>query len=287
MNVLVTGASGFIGSALRDFLTKRGHTITVGFRRPEPAWSSCDAVVHCAGLTVRKSHTDNWHAFFEANVDFTQDVIEWSHSKVKPTLKKFIFLSTGEVLGPAEDGLHSEDAALSPVNAYTASKACAEVVVRAYVRRYGLPAVILRPCDVYGYGMAPNSFMKVAARAMRANEAVTLYGRGLCLRQWLYIDDLCGAIEWALEKAPVGEVYNVPGESRVPNYTVVELMESVLDHKFPLKINYTDSPPQRGPDWQWGIDGTKIRRAGWRPTWGLAAGIRETIKEVPNGGTNG
>ena len=274
MNYLVSGSTGFIGSRLCPNLERHGHSVIRVGRKTYPCDipDNIDYFIHLAGLTIRKCDVGDSSAFLESNVLFTHEVLELARGI--DGLKKFIHVSTGEVYGPVLDGeLHTEEKKLSPVNSYTESKACSDQLVMGRSRQFGIPSVILRPCDVYGKGMAPKSFIPVVVNAILNGDFVRIYGDGKQKHQWLHVDDLVEAILFSCIEAPAGEVYNVPGSERCSNLELIYMIEDALGKKGVHQ--YFDPPAERGPEHLWGISGRKIEKLGWRPLVSLREGLTD------------
>ena len=200
---------------------------------------------------------------------------------------RFLQVSTDEVygsLGP-QDAAFSETTPYAPNSPYSASKAAADHLVRAYHHTYGLPTLTTNCSNNYGPRQFPEKLIPLMIRNARAGKPLPVYGDGQNVRDWLFVDDHCDAIRTVLARGRVGETYNIGGLSEQKNLDVVETLCSVLDEICPndpvvphqgLIRFVTDRP---GHDRRYAIDARKIERElGWRPKENFAGGLRKTVQ---------
>ncbi|MGO4270045.1 dTDP-glucose 4,6-dehydratase [Paenibacillus sp. TAF58] len=232
-----------------------------------------DVVVHFAA----ESHVDrsihNPRSFVFTNVAGTQCLLEAARQH---QVKKFIHISTDEVYGSlGDEGAFTETTPLAPNSPYSASKAGSDLIVRAYYETYGLPAVITRCSNNYGPRQFPEKLIPlIITRALR-NEPIPIYGDGLNIRDWLYVEDHCSAIERVIEDGVPGEVYNIGGQNERTNLEVVNRILNLLNKSEDLIHFVSDRP---GHDRRYAIDSTKIRRElGWVPTYSFESGLKKTL----------
>jgi len=190
--------------------------------------------------------------------------------------RRFVHVSTDEVYGTlGDEGRFTESTPLAPNSPYSASKAGSDLMARAYFETYGFPVVVTRCSNNYGpYQFAEKLIPLMITNAIN-NRALPVYGDGMNVRDWLYVDDHCRAVEAALEKGKPGEVYNIGGNNEMRNIDIVKIILSQLGKPESL-ISYVADRP--GHDRRYAIDASKIRRElGWAPQVEFEAGIRGTI----------
>lgn len=307
MKLLVTGGAGFIGSnfvhyMLReyadveivnvDLLTYAGNLdnlrpvegdprhrfvrADVADRQAmEPLFAEgIDAVVHFAAEThVDRSIADPG-VFVRTNVLGTQTLLDLA---LKYKIGRFVQISTDEVYGSlGETGRFTEASPLAPNSPYSASKAGADLLVRAYHETYGLDAVITRCSNNYGPYQFPEKLIPLMIMNALENRPLPVYGDGLHVRDWLHVEDHCRAVDLVLRKGRAGEVYNIGGNNERTNLQVVRTILRELGKPETLIAFVPDRP---GHDRRYAIDAGKIRlELGWEPRYEFAAGIRDTIR---------
>jgi len=308
MKIIVTGGAGFIGSHLVrhllrtypdyqivnvDRLTYAGNLDNLedvwdhpGHRfvradvgdaaAMEPLIAEgVDAIVHLAA----ESHVDRSIAqpdvFVSTNVLGTQTLLELAK---KYGVRKFVQVSTDEVygtLGP-EDAPFTENSPLAPNSPYSASKAGADLLVRAYYETYGVPVNITRCSNNYGPHQFPEKLIPLMIARAEAGEPLPVYGDGLHVRDWLHVEDHCRGIDLVLHRGRPGEVYNIGGGGERTNLEVVQTILAELGKPETLIRHVEDRP---GHDRRYAIDASKIRRElGWQPLYDYESGIRRTIE---------
>jgi len=196
---------------------------------------------------------------------------------------RYLQVSTDEVYGSlGDEGVFTEDSAIQPNNPYSASKAGADMLVRAYCRTFGLDAVVTRCDNNYGPYQFPEKVIPVFISNALEDRPLPLYGDGLNVRDWIFVRDHCRAIELALEKGEAGEVYNVGAGYEVTN---IELAKTILDAlgKPDSLIQFVKDRP--GHDRRYAIDPCKARsELGWAPTVDFADGIKATVEWYTSNG---
>lgn len=190
---------------------------------------------------------------------------------------KFLQVSTDEVYGAlGETGMFTEETPLRPNSPYSASKASADLLVRAYHETYSLPINITRCSNNYGPYQFPEKLIPLMINNCLNNRKLPVYGDGLQVRDWLHVYDHCCAIDTVLRKGENGEIYNVGGNNEKTNIEIVELIISTLGKSKSLVEYVIDRP---GHDRRYAIDNTKITtELGWNPVYSFEKGIRETIE---------
>jgi len=307
VKLLVTGGAGFIGSNFIHYLVRRYphyHILNVdaltyagnlenlrsieghpNYRfvkadiadraAMEPLFrEGLDAVLNFAA----ESHVDRSimqpDLFVRTNVLGTQTLLDLAKQY---KVGKFVQISTDEVYGTLGDtGLFTEETPLAPNSPYSASKAGADLLVRAYHETYGLNVNITRCSNNYGPYQFPEKLIPLMIRNALEDKPLPVYGDGLHVRDWLYVEDHCSAVDLVLHKGVSGEVYNIGGNNERTNIEVVKTILAELGKPESLIRFVKDRP---GHDRRYGIDATKIRRElGWQPKYSYETGIRETIR---------
>lgn len=307
MRLLVTGGAGFIGSNFIhhmrreypsyqlvnvDLLTYAGNLdnlsgIDVGASYQfvqadivdanalEPIFAEgVDAVINFAA----ESHVDRSISdpgiFVRTNILGTQTLLELSR---KYKVEKFLQVSTDEVYGTlGAEGLFAESTPLAPNSPYSASKAGADLLVRAYHETFGLNVNITRCSNNYGPYQFPEKLIPLMIRYALENKPLPVYGDGLNIRDWLFVEDHCSAIDLVLHEGRSGDIYNIGGNNERTNKHVVRTILQELGKPESL-ITYIED--RLGHDRRYAIDASKIRnQLGWTPKYNYESGIIATIR---------
>ena len=236
-----------------------------------------DVVVNFAAEShVDRSITDP-EAFVRTNVMGTTTLLDACREF---GIKRFHQVSTDEVYGdlPLDrpDLFFTEETPLHTSSPYSSSKASADLFVLAYHRTYGLPVTISRCSNNYGPYHFPEKLIPLMIANALADKPLPVYGEGLNVRDWLYVEDHCKAIDLIIHKGRVGEVYNIGGHNEMKNIDIVKLICKELGKPESLITHVTD---RKGHDMRYAIDPTKIHNElGWLPETKFADGIKKTIK---------
>ena len=246
-----------------------------------------DTVVHFAAESHVDRSIEEPELFLTTNIVGTQTLLDAAkrHWKIHPDDKysrdyrdgvKYLQVSTDEVYGAlGETGMFTETTPLSPNSPYSASKASADLIVRAYHETYGMPVNITRCSNNYGPYQFPEKLIPLMIYNARNDKALPVYGDGMQIRDWLHVSDHCSAISTVLEKGKIGEVYNIGGNNEKANIEIVRLILAELGKPESL-ITYVKDRP--GHDRRYAIDNTKITtELGWAPVYTFEQGIKETI----------
>lgn len=308
--ILITGGCGFIGSnfvrymlkALPEYhivnldcLTYAGNPDNlagiehngrysfikgdiVSLEDTQKAMEGIDHVVHFAA----ESHVDRSITgsaiFVKTNVMGTHNLLECA---LKAGVKRFIHVSTDEVYGSLpEGGYFTETTPLAPNSPYSASKAGSDLLVRAYYETYKFPGIITRCSNNYGPYQFPEKLIPLMITNAMADKKLPVYGDGMNVRDWLYVEDHCKAIDAVLQKGKAGEVYNIGGNNEWHNIDLVKLLLKDLGKPESLIEYVTD---RLGHDRRYAIDSSKIQKElGWAPEVTFEAGIKKTIDWYKN-----
>lgn len=302
MKVLITGGAGFIGSnfvhymlrkhpnyeiVVLDKLTYAGRkenlqdilgeiTFTKGdiTKREDlqKAIKDCDWIVNFAAET----HVDR--SIIEAGTFVLTDVLgvyNLLEGVREFNVSRFEQISTDEVYGHIQKGSFKETDRLNPRNPYSASKASAELLCRAYFETYNLPITITRSSNNYGpYQHIEKLIPKTITYAL-LDKPIPVYGKGENVRDWLYVEDNCEAIDLVLHKGKSGETYNIAAKQELKNIQVVKTILE-LTNKPESLIEFVKDRP--GHDLRYSLDTEKIQKLGWEPKISFKEGIRKTIE---------
>lgn len=314
MNVLVTGGAGFIGSnfvlywlknhhedhvTTVDKLTYAGNLENLASVKDNPhhtfikadicdrpamiyAMKGIDTVVHFAA----ESHVDRSimdpSVFLETNVIGTQVLLE---AALKAGVKRFHHISTDEVFGALQLGSQetfSESTPYNPHSPYAASKAGSDHIVRAYHDTYSLPITISNCSNNFGPYHFPEKLIPLAITNLIEGKKIPIYGDGLYVRDWLYVEDHCRAIEAILERGTVGQTYCIGSMTQdVPNKEIVRKICTIMERDFEASIEYVKDRP--GHDRRYAINFSKIQNElGWNPQYDFDTALKHTIDWYSN-----
>ena len=316
MKMLITGGAGFIGSnfifymrkahpdydlVCIDKLTYAGNLETLASVMDEPKFhfiradiadrgeiyeifeaEKPDVVVNFAAESHVDRSIENPAVFLETNVMGTQVLLDASR---KYGVKRYHQVSTDEVYGdlPLDrpDLFFTEQTPLHTSSPYSASKASADLLCNAYQRTYGMPITISRCSNNYGPYQFPEKLIPLMINNAKTKKGLPVYGDGMNVRDWLYVEDHCKAIDMVASGGRVGEVYNVGGHNERPNIFIVKKIIEILHDKVDPSIDeslikYVED--RMGHDRRYGIDPEKIKNElGWYPETTFEVGIEKTI----------
>lgn len=311
MKIIVTGGAGFIGSNFifymlkkypdyriicLDKLTYAGNLSTLTFVMDNPNFrfvkaDICDReavyqlfedehpdmVVNFAAESHVDRSIEKPDIFLQTNIMGTAVLMD---ACCKYGITRFHQVSTDEVYGdlPLDrpDLLFTEESPIRTSSPYSSSKAAADLLVLAYYRTYGLPVSISRCSNNYGPYQFTEKLIPLMITNCLSDKPLPVYGEGLNVRDWLYVEDHCKAIDLIIHKGRVGEVYNIGGHNEMRNIDIVKLICKELGKTESLITYVTD---RKGHDLRYGIDPTKIyNELGWLPQTKFADGIQKTIQ---------
>lgn len=311
MKMLITGGAGFIGSnfifymrkahpdydlVCIDKLTYAGNLETLASVVDDPKFrfiradiadrkeiyrifeeEKPDTVVNFAAESHVDRSIENPAVFLETNVMGTQVLLDASR---KYDVKRYHQVSTDEVYGdlPLDrpELFFTEKTPLHTSSPYSASKASADLLCNAYQRTYGMPITISRCSNNYGPYQFPEKLIPLMIANALADKPLPVYGEGLNVRDWLYVEDHCRAIDLILKKGNIGNVYNIGGHNEMRNIDIVKIILKALDKPESLITYVTD---RKGHDMRYAIDPTFIHQElGWLPETKFADGIQKTIR---------
>lgn len=254
-----------------------------------------DTIVHFAAESHVDRSIEGPAAFIETNIVGTFTLLDaarkyWLDEKdFDQTQCRFHHVSTDEVygeLGP-NDPPFSETTPYAPSSPYSASKASSDHLARAYLRTYRLPVTISNCSNNYGPYQHPEKLIPTVIRSCIQQKPIPVYGNGSNIRDWLYVEDHCSAIDTILVKGKVGETYNVGGNCEKDNLTLVKALCTIMDQKQPQHgpheklITFVED--RKGHDWRYAIDNAKITGSlGWQPQYGFTHGLLATVEYYLN-----
>ena len=304
MRVLVTGGCGFIGSNFINYFLNQ---------YPNAVIYNVDKVDYCARLknvdenprhhfiNVDITHRDSMQIVFasvhpdyvihfaaqsfvdlsfENSFQFTTDNVLGTHTlleaaRIYGKLKKFIHISTDEVYGEVADHIICDESApLNPMNPYAASKAAAELYVRAYTNCYNIPCIITRGNNVFGPKQYPEKVVPIFIRQMLDNKPVTIHGDGSAKRNFIFVDDVCRAVEAILLKGVIGETYNIGTKYEFSVYEMYEMLAKLISQN--TTVTFVPDPRPHN-DSRYCIDSNKLRALGWSEDENFTEQLEETI----------
>ena len=230
-----------------------------------------DTVVNFAAETHVDRSIASPYPFIESNVIGAYTILE-AMRNVNPAVK-LVHIGTDEVYGDREKGSFKEEDRLKPSSPYSASKASADMLILAYVRTYGLNAVITRCTNNFGPYQFPEKLIPKTIIRASLDMNVPIYGTGNNVRDWIFVKDHCEAVHFVLDKGNKGEIYNLASGEEWSNVAVVNEILSILG-KEDLIAFVEDRP---GHDLRYSLDSSKIRRLGWKPKHHFEEGLKETV----------
>ena len=236
-----------------------------------------DMVVNFAAESHVDRSIENPEVFLQTNILGTQVLMDACR---KYGIQRYHQVSTDEVYGdlPLDrpDLFFTEETPIHTSSPYSSSKAGADLLVMAYYRTYGLPVTISRCSNNYGPYHFPEKLIPLMIANALADKPLPVYGEGLNVRDWLYVEDHCKAIDLIIHKGRVGEVYNIGGHNEMRNIDIVKIICDALGKPYSLITYVTD---RKGHDMRYAIDPTKIHNElGWLPETKFADGIQKTIQ---------
>lgn len=309
MRILVTGGCGFIGSNFIHYILKNTELEIINLDaltysgnpdnlkdiekskrykfvhgRIEDKKLVSELLVDADYLVnfAAESHVDRSildpRPFIITNIEGTATLLEACRNS---NIKKMVHISTDEVYGElGESGKFVENLPLLPNSPYSASKASADMIIRAYHETYGFPVATARPSNNYGYYQYPEKFIPLIITNLLEDKSVPVYGEGNNVRDWIFVEDCCAGIAAILEGGKTGEVYNVGGESEKRNIDIVKTILKLLG-KDERHIKFVKDRP--GHDFRYALDNTKIRKEpGWAPKVNLESGLAKTVEWYKN-----
>jgi len=231
-----------------------------------------DVLVHFAAESHVDRSINDVSPFINTNIKGTQVLLDAAR---KLKIAKFIHISTDEVYGEIQNGKFCEDSPIKPNSPYAASKAAADLLVQSYIRTYNFPAIIIRPSNNYGPWQYPEKLIPLAILRVIDGDKIPVYGKGINVREWLYVEDCVKGILTIIKKGKLGEIYNLGSGQESRNLDTVKLLLKNLG----VKSNSFEFVKDRlGHDIRYSLDSNKLaRKLGWRAPIKLQQGIKFTV----------
>jgi len=297
--ILVTGAAGFIGSHFLELMLAQGEdciaidSMTYAadhefYREHQELFWVKDltdaegitwllkhhrvtAIVNFAAETHVDNSIKNWRPFVHSNITGVATLLE---AAAASGVDRFLQVSTDEVYGSIDTGSFTESTLYNPRNPYSATKAAADHLVNAWHHTYGLDTIITNCSNNYGPRQHREKLIPKTITQLLNNEPVPVYGDGLQIRDWLYVEDHCRAVYAALLRGASGEKYNIGSDTETHNIDIVNTLCDLLDKPHSLIKHVEDRP---GHDRRYSTDSLKIRTLGWRALHTLESGLEKTV----------
>lgn len=303
MKLLVTGGAGFIGSnfvrwvlgntddsvVVLDKLTYAGRLENLAEHEGNPRYSfihgaiedrevvdgalvGCDAIVNFAAESHVDRSIEEPDAFIQTDVFGTHVLLEAARAVDLP---RYLQISTDEVYGSIDEGSFTEESPIDPSSPYSASKAGGDMLVQAYHRTYGTPTLITRASNNYGPYHYPEKLIPLCILNAFSCDKLPVYGDGMQVRNWLFVEDHCSGVYTALTKGEIGEVYNIGGPDECPNIDVVKRVIELTGRDESLIEFVTDRP---GHDVRYSLASDKIMALGWKAEVNFDEGLERTVQ---------
>ena len=307
MNILVTGGSGFIGSNLIEFLLSKKNVDKVinvdclsyagsGGNNKEyldnPNYFfeqvdirstgeiidiftrfNIDIVFHLAAESHVDNSINNPFPFVQANVVGTMSMLEACR---RCGIKKFVHVSTDEVYGAlGEEGKFTEESIIDPTSPYSSTKAASDLICFSYFKTYNFPVVVTRCSNNYGPRQHLEKFIPTVINSIYQDEKIPVYGKGLNIRDWIYVMDHCRALWKVAIDGNVGEVYNIGANTEKTNIQIVQQICRLMKVRSKDHIEYVND--RLAHDFRYAIDNTKITKLGWKPMYSISQGMKKTV----------
>jgi dTDP-glucose 4,6-dehydratase len=301
VRILVTGGCGFIGSAFvrlaigrgaevvnLDKLTYAGNPANVADVADHPGYSFVHADIadpRAVAQAIRgvevvvnfaaESHVDRSILspgdFIQTDVVGTAVLLDAARTE---GVRRFVQVSTDEVYGSIQTGAFRESDPISPSSPYSASKAGGDLQVLAWHRTFGIDAIITRGSNTYGPRQYPEKLIPLFITNALDGQELPVYGDGMQIRDWIYVDDHCEGVWTAMERGVAGEVYNVGGGNEIANIDITKRIIGLTGADASLIRHVADRP---GHDRRYALATDKLRGLGWAPRRGFDAAIEETV----------
>lgn len=309
MKILVTGGAGFMGSNFirymlkkhpsykiinLDKLTYAGNLDNLKDIEKNPRYKffkgdiadekivdkilkqKIDCIVNYAAETHVDRSILGPKAFILTEVFGTFNLLETAK---KYKIKRYVQISTDEVYGQIKKGKFTEESPFKPRSPYAAAKAGADHLVKAYYTTFNLPVILTHSCNFYGPYQYPEKLIPLFITNLLENKKVPVYGKGAQVREWIYTEDHCRAIDLILHKGKSGESYNIGTGEEKKNIEVTKALLKELNMGNKM-IEYVKDRP--GHDFRYALDWSKLKKLGWKPKYKFEKAIKETIKWYKN-----
>ncbi len=303
MRIAVTGGAGFIGSNFIHHILKKYPTYKIvnidnltyagnlnnlksiskhknykfakvdicNRKKVEQVIKNCDWIVHFAAESHVDRSIESADVFTLTNVLGTQVLLD---AAVRYKIKKFIHVSTDEVYGSRKKGYFKESDILNPSSPYAASKAASDLMVMAYRTTYGLPVMITRSSNNFGPRQYPEKVIPLFVTRLMNNKKVPLYAKGENVRDWIFVEDNCCAIDLVAHKGKIGEIYNICTNNHLSN---INLTKKILRRMTKSQSMIQNVKDRLGHDFRYAVSNAKLSKLGFKPKYSFEQGLDLTI----------
>ena len=230
-----------------------------------------DAVIHFAAESHVDNSIKNPFVFTKTNVLGTHVLLE---AAKRCKIKRFLHMSTDEVLGSILEGSYKETSPLAPSSPYSASKAAAELVARGFNITFNLPMLMVRCSNNFGPYQYPEKLIPLFVTNLLEGKKVPLYGDGKHVRNWIYVLDTCDAVDFVFSHGNIGDIYNIDGTFELPNIEITKKMLDMLGRD-ETSIEYVED--RLAHDRRYSLDGSKLQKLGWKRSYDLDTALKETV----------
>jgi len=301
-NILITGASGFIGRNLIEYLISNTDYRIISLSRKEHHYDNhdritkithdmrlpidektinqigeVDYIIHLAAATDAKESTVNPLKYVQDNIIGTLNLLEYARHNLKK-IKKIIYFNTAEVFGPSsKNTVFFEDQSYNAINPYAATKIGAQEMCLAYQRLYNLPILITYTANSFGPGQNSTKFIPLIINKISANQVVDIHtdsSKRPIRRNYLDVEDICSATLFLMKKGPPGEKYNVVAAKNVDNLEIAQILAFFMKKELKHRLIYSEDSLLALPM----LSGQKLRNLGWKQPKTLEKGLKELIK---------
>ena len=191
-------------------------------------------------------------------------------------IKRFVHVSTDEVYGAlGEEGKFTEETIIDPTSPYSSTKAASDLICFSYFKTYNFPVVVTRCSNNYGPRQHLEKFIPTVINSIYQDEKIPVYGKGLNVRDWIYVMDHCRALWKVAIDGNVGEVYNIGANTEKTNIQIVQQICRLMKVRSKDHIEYVND--RLAHDFRYAIDNTKITKLGWKPMYSISQGMKKTV----------
>lgn len=238
----------------------------------------CDYIINTAAETHVDNSIENSAEFMRSNVDGVHNLLQVIRSKHRYKMPTLLHFSTDEVYGDIVDGSHKETDILKPSNPYSASKACADMLIMAWARTFKVPYVIVRPSNNYGIGQNPEKLIPKSCKYIKLGRKIPIHENGNPKRTWLHASDTADAIIKIIESGKTNEIYNISGDFEDKNINVIRKIIKNYNNEEDT-TQYIDFEYNRpGQDVRYAIDDSKLKEIGWVPKADFDSELKQIVE---------
>jgi dTDP-glucose 4,6-dehydratase len=231
-----------------------------------------DQVVHFAAESHVDRSVEDGSIFVKTNVLGTHTLLQ---SALVNNIKKFVHISTDEVYGSIKEGSFTEKDNLNPSSPFSSSKAGSDLLALFYYNTHGLPVCITRCTNNFGPYQYPEKLIPYFISRLKEGTKVPVYGTGLNIRDWIYVEDHCSTVDFVLHNGNSGGIYNIDGGNELTNLEITYRLLKMLG-KDESSIEYVED--RKDHDFQYSLDGSKLEKIGWKPQYDFDIALEQTVR---------